>query len=194
MGKDIKGRKFEQSELVTLYQLDFCQAFTGSIPQVRKNLRYEAIRRLLGYQNSQSLNEKSRPFVMFLTVRDEINTNSLSNFVNGVFGKKERTLLQTVLLEDRIIRKSKCQYLHPALKAFVFSTMKRFFEGTHIRSMFLPPVHYIGNTDNDPMVIFTILGTFDLPELVVPKNLQSLSDFLTDQCIELTDDVLVPVS
>ena len=193
-GKDLNGRVFEQNELVTLYQLDFCQAFTGWIPNVRKNLRYEAIRRLLGHQNSQSLAEKSRPFVMFLTIRDEIHTESLCSFLGDPLDGHERALLDSILAEHKVRKRRTCQSQHPLLKAFVFRTMKRFFDGHHIRSCFLPPVHYMGNTERDPMVVYTVLGTFDLPELDAPKNLQSLSDFLIEQCLELSGDAVVPVT
>lgn len=191
--KDLNGRQFEQDELVTLYQLDFCQAVSSWTQPAQMNYRYEAIRCLLRHQGQQVPSEKARPFVMFLTFRDEIHAACLEGFKKSLSDRQEQDLIKSIFDIDPVEGRT-VLIRHPSLKAFVFVTLKKYFDGENIRSFFMPPVHYVGSSKSSPMVLFAILGTYDGLHQSTPLSLQTTTDYMTEQCFELSEDAtLVPV-
>jgi hypothetical protein len=194
-GRDALHRQYRQDALVTLYQLDFCHALTDrSWQTIRLNLRYEAIRRLMVKQCEQTAEEKARPFVLFLTVRDEIDTTALMNFADrnneGPNGELVRALFKDVPIDSS----KKKQVRHPGLKGFVYCTLNDCLRGLNMRSLFLPPVYYVGRRSVDPMVVYAVLGAFDSMTASSPRTLQSLKDFLTTEGLQLTNGNLVSVN
>ena len=184
--KDLMGQAFVQDSLVTLYQLDFCHALTDpSSQEVNLNLRYEAIRKLLEHQCRQPVSQRGSPFIMFLTVRNEIDTESAIRFCERVGQTAHTGMIESILHEHGIRKERPKQPQHPILKAFAFDMLSTFFRGVNIRSLFMPPVYYIGNNPEDNMVLFSILGTFDSLASNRPFVFQELPDFVRLQGVKL---------
>lgn len=194
-GKDARQREFRQEGFVTVYQLDFCHALTdNSWETVNVNLRYEAIRELIIRQSSQAIDEKCRPFVLFLTVRDEIATKALKEFIAEHTGGRETDLIHKLVKAHPIDESKQKQVRHPCLKAFVFSMLNNCFVGNNIRALFLPPVYYVGTGREHPMVVFAVLGAFDSLSAIRTKSLQSLGDYLSAEGFQLDQNRLVRAS
>lgn len=193
-GKDAQGKVFVQTSLVTLYQLDFCHALTDwTSPEVGLNLRYQAIRSLLQHQSGQPPEEKARPFVIFLTVRDEIDTQSAVEFAGELVGSPEGVLVQQMIDEIPFDDATRKQIRHPILKAYAFRTLSGYFRGVHVRTLFLPPVYYVGNRPQDHMILFCVLGAFDRLSARAPRTLQTFHEFLRLQGLSLDGNALNPM-
>ena len=191
---DLNGKAFVQNSLVTLYQLDFCHALTdASSPVFRLNLRYEAIRQLFIHQARQLAEEKTRPFVIFLTVRDEIDTGSVDDLRGWVAGSADQPIVDDILSEMPLRQGDWKHPCHPILKPFVFHILNGYLHGLNIRALFLPPIYYVGNDRDDHMVLFSALGTFDYMSSGEPRVLQRLQEFQSVQGLELAGRDLRPL-
>lgn len=190
-GRDANGKPFVQDDLITLYQLDFCHAFTDrSWNTVTVNLRYQAIRELMVRQFNQNVEKKGKPFVVFLTVRDEIDTAALAAFIKEK-GEGRDDVLARMVKDVPIDLQRRKQSKHPGLKAFVFDMLNTCFRGLNIRGLFLPPVYYTGvDRVRDPMVVFTVLAAFDSLQAPNPVGGQTLQEFLKMEGLRLEGKAL----
>ncbi len=189
--QDLNGKIFVQNDLVTLYQLDFCQAISGH-DQNSENHRYEAIRCLIKCQTDLPVEQRSQPFVTFLTVRNEIHTNALANFMKNLSGEC-RSVASYIESDHPICYSDKTQASHPMLDLFVYHTFSRYFDGNNITALFLPTVMYTSGPRSQ-MAVYTMLGSFAGIDKPLPPSCQSLTDFLSTSRFELQNNQLVSIS
>jgi len=192
LGRDDDGEPFEQDELITLYNLDFCNAITGRIEtsEGRRCLRFEALRHLLSLQRARFLESGESRFILLLTIRDEFRAREMQSFIDDCekpqavadFLSGLPTLPQ--LAEGRMHSST----LH--LKAFVFTTLRAYCRGHNVASLFLPPVRYVGRTSRSPMVHFTVLCRFRPVDNALPQEVQEAGDFLARASLRATDTEL----
>lgn len=194
LGNDVYGKRYSQDQLVTLYQLDYCQAYTGYTPYTDKIYRYNSIRKLLAHQYSLPAREQTRPFVAFITVRDEIHTSALTQFLSEDLPASDREVFSQLIEEKALDTDRTWSTKHPVLKAFVFYTLKQMFADTQVHALFLPPVYYLGNRDaQDPMVVFSAVGCFDIAsqQCQLPQTLQA---YMRLRGYTLEGDIFEPTS
>ncbi|HUU89486.1 MAG TPA: hypothetical protein VMX17_17265 [Candidatus Glassbacteria bacterium] len=159
-GRDTNGDSFSQNDVVTVYNLDFCNEITkplkiqdddGNIHQFYKS---EAIRRLLEIQRDVSSKVRSKKFIMFLTVHSHFWAEEAKNFIDRTESQPIMDYIETV---NGLKRSSKCIRL---LKAYVFDTVKTYFCNYDFTPEFLPVIYYkgAGRKMKHMLLLFTIIG------------------------------------
>lgn len=162
-GRDTSGNHFSQNDIVTIYNLDFCNGIAAPLIIVddkgspQELYKSEAIRKLLEIQRDISSQTGSKKFVMFLTIH--------SNFW---YQEKKRFLIQTT---DPILRRY-LRFIHSLtgrnknvrlLKAYLYETIKNFFCHCDFTPEFLPVIFYkgAGKEKENWLMHFTIVGALN---------------------------------
>jgi len=192
-GHDYDGKPFAIDELVTLYNLDFCNSITGAITtgQGRQRLRFEALREIAALQRRLYRKCGAERFVFFITVFDGFHPGPV----------KQR-------LRDRDLPAATRQFTHragrfepanrertvyrntDALKAFVFTCIRDYLQGQNIVSVFLPPVSYMGRTTSSPMLHFTVVCRMGRADAALATPCQSAQDFLSLATLDATEKAI----
>jgi len=187
LGRDLENREFVQDEMITLYNLDFCDHISSKIalPVAEDHggelrwqcMRFEAIRRLLQYQAQQYARGAADPrFIVLLTAREAIHCTAV-----GEWQKREHPPATQQWLDEAIpfpIGGGGILTSPPVVKAFVFSCFRAYCVGAHIQSHFLPIVRYQGVSGHVAMAHFAILCRISEPQGALPPESQSAQDFL----------------
>ncbi len=158
--RDTIGNHFNQNNIVTVYNLDFCNGITVPLKikddegNIQEYYKSDAIKRLLEIQRDISSQTRCKKFIMFLTVHSLFWEGEAKSFVS-------RT-------ESEPLRKyfSKINSLHMTskwirlLKAYIFDTVKRYFCNYDFTPEFLPVIYYRGaGLDRENWLLhFTIIG------------------------------------
>lgn len=203
-GHDIDDRPFVQEEMITLYNLDFCDNISSKIdiPPLfdgigdgttqKECMRFEALRRLLRLQAQLYAGGGDPRFVMLITVREGLdgaairawreadNPQEVRQWLNKALGKKD--------VPDGYV------FVSPdVLKPFVFSCFRSYCGGLNIASYFLPMVRYHGLSGaGSPMAHFAVLCRFSDPHSALPGGSQTANDFLSLPSLRAGDDGLAP--
>lgn len=183
---DLDGKRYEQDEIVTLYNLDFCDSITSKIVTKTGSrcLRFEALRSLLNYQHQLSQSSQGGRFIFFLTVRDQMHTNEIWRFLRRDAAQSIKEF-NNLARKYYPINKKHFQRNTPLTKAFVFHTLRSYFQGHGIKSYFYPLVRYTGASSSSRMLHFAILCSFDPPDVAHPEEIQSAEDFLKSKSYEV---------
>ncbi len=194
-GRDDNNEAFGLDEVVTLFNLDFCNAITGKIKQPggEKCLRFAALRSLTSIQEDLLRNGGDPRFVILLTIREDCKIAILDELANRAdLPEATHTYLQGLPPlarggdgQQQMVRSS------AHLKAFVFTMMRDYCNGRAISTHFLPMVKYVGHTPGSPMLHFTILCRYDPRRLAFPKETQTARDFLLGMSSRATDETIV---
>ncbi len=175
-GEDDDGQVYDPDDLVTLYNLDFCNAITGKAPtrQGRTCLRLEAMRHLFELQHQRSIAGDGDRFVLLLTCQDQFHHSVMQGFLDDsdMPTTVEAWVQETLATKPLGTQPIQCNT--PLLKAFVFSTLQTYAQELNISTCFLPMISYFGRTRRSRMVHFTILCRF----AALPTNEQPAEDFL----------------
>lgn len=158
-GRDNSGNDFSQKDVVTIYNLDFCNPLTVPMEIIDKNgevskyYKLEVIRRLLEIQRDLST-EKPKKFIMFLTVHSKFWESEAKKLI-GTVDSSYRLYMQNVKKlklnwEENNIR---------LLKLYVYYTLKKHFIDCNFIPDFLPPIYYQGYGESW-LINFTIIGTY----------------------------------
>ncbi|HUI30183.1 MAG TPA: hypothetical protein VLX91_08190 [Candidatus Acidoferrales bacterium] len=178
---DLRGVKYEQDELITLYNLDFNDQITSKILAAdgrAKCLRFEALQFVLNFQHQVSQMLPTKRFILLLTIKDQIHTSELNNFM------RHRDIPQQIKEFNNAAKRfprlsGEHTQQHTLLtKSFVFHTLRTYFKGHSITSYFYPLVRYTGKTKKSSMLHFAILCSFNSDGSALPEEPQSASDFL----------------
>jgi hypothetical protein len=188
-GKDNRGQDFVLNEVVTVYNLDFCNSLSEPIEfpdgkVVRRVYKTEAVRRLLECQRNCIWGE-SKKFVMFLTVHENFHIKEVRAFAadpalpQGIPQYMSR--LGRLPVQERNAR---------ALKAYVFHHLSKYLRDTGFIPYFLPTFRYRGSSGN-PLIVFTILGLENQGVASAP-GLQTVEEVLQTSFVRALDTGLHP--
>ena len=162
-GIDNSRNVFSQNDIVTVYNLDFCNTLTSPLliydwekHSYEKKFKIEAIRKLLEIQREITQPNEQKKFIMFLTVHsqfweDEANKLLEIDDSSKAIEYKDEITSSELGEEDKKLR---------FLKLFVFHCLKHHFCDCYFTPNFLPPIYYKGSGDNNWMICFTITGTY----------------------------------
>ena len=194
-GRDINGNQLSQNDVVTIYNLDFCNGITvplkvkddeGNIQECYKS---DAIRRLLEIQRDISSQTRCKKFIMFLTVHSFFWDQEARNFIK-----------QT---ESEVLKKyfSKIRSLHGwrqrirQLKAYIFDTVKRYFCNYDFTPEFLPVIYYkgAGLVRENWLLLFTIIGAENKGISEAPC-FQRTDDFLSQKFLTVRGKSLISLN
>lgn len=159
-GKDINGNVFGQNDVVTIYNLDFCNGITVPLEvyddegNLQKYYKSEAIKRLLEIQRDVSSRIRSKKFVVFLTIHSLFWEEEAKNFIDQA---------ESEPIKDYI---SRISYLRGGpkwirlLKAYIFDVIKDYFCNCQFTPEFLPVIYYrgAGKERSNWLLLFTVIG------------------------------------
>lgn len=179
-GRDTNGNAFNQQDIVTIYNLDFCNGITVPLKinddkgNLQKFYKSEAIRKLLEIQRDLPANTRCKKFIMFLTIH--------SGFW---YEEKKRFISQTQDGEVKIYIKTLEKLRGPdqrvkLLKAYIYQIIKNFFCHCDFTPEFLPVLNYRGiGTDRDNWLMhFTFVGSLNKQVSGLAPCFQNPNDFL----------------
>ena len=197
--RDHDGVPYSQSDLITLYNLDFCDEISSAVETLeagRQVWRFEAIRQILTDQKAcYDPNQGPTYFVILLTVRDQIDVAKLrSQFSNPFADSKsywDNCESSNPLPADGFILGNHTW----SLKTFIHDQMRKWFATPNVSSLFFPAVKYVGTpvqtgsktTLSSPMLHMMILCRF--ADLTSPNPLHLPDRFLESvACVRANDN------
>lgn len=190
--RDIDNKHYRQDDLVTLYNLDFCDSITSKILTSAGNkcLRFEALRTILDIQHQISQSTSQKKFILFLTIRDQIHTLVLREFLKlelpasiRDFNNSARKVIE--------VKAQKIQRHTLLTKSFVFHALRTYFQGHGVTSYFYPLIRYTGASVSSPMLHFVILCSFDSEETAYPGESQRCYNFLRSKSYEVKGNSII---
>lgn len=178
---DEGGVKFDQNEIVNIYNLDFCNSLTVPLvitnPQggISKHYKTEVIRKLLeiqrdlGYKNEGN----KKRFVMFLTVNSKFWDEEAKKLVKRLDSETFKNYMRSV---------SKLKGFHKnirLLKLYAFYVLKDHFCNCQFIPDFLPPIYY--KSGSNTLICFTLFGVYyKHPSASAPFN-QEMKNLLMNK-------------
>jgi hypothetical protein len=174
-GRDTSGNIFSQNDVVTIYNLDFCNAITSPLLVYDKTgtsqyvYKSQAIKKLLEIQRDITTSTRSKKFIMFLTVHASFRDKEMmifqkqpeSQYLKDYFKK-----IQELKDDEKQIR---------FLKAYILDIVRRYFSHCNFSCYLLPCIYYKG-AGNKKLLTFTIIGAQDTQ--ISTYHRQDPSDFL----------------
>lgn len=159
-GKDINGDVFSQNDVVTIYNLDFCNGITVPLEvyddegNLQKYYKSEAIKRLLEFQRDVSSRIRSKKFVVFLTIHSLFWKEEAQNFID----QAESGPIKDYLTRINSLRGSP-KWIR-LLKAYIFDIIKEYFCNCQFTPEFLPVIYYkgAGKERSNWLLLFTVVG------------------------------------
>lgn len=159
-GMDRNRVSFNQSDIVTIYNLDFCNSLTVPLelndPHTGETHSYyktEVLRKLLELQRDLSKQNKNTKFVFYLTIHSQFWEEEAEKLFSGNnydFYKKYYNTLTKMEEKDRNIR---------LLRLYIIDLIKTQFCSCQFIPEFLPTLYYQG-TGKNWLLCFTIMGTY----------------------------------
>ena len=191
-GYDNDYKKYNQQQVITLYNLDFCNLLTSKTARSKKLKRFEALNRLIDAERKAFIagNGKDRSFIILFTVNDSYHKTIMNSFLNSDLDSNVKKLMVSALSHTRNINK----YIDTnsmLLKGLVCVTFSDLFKVNQIRHTFLPMVRYYGKNNQHKMTHFCIVCKIEDMESAVPKTLQRKIDFLKLKSLRATDTGLI---
>lgn len=189
-GRDEDGKPYEQDELVTLYNLDFCDTISSQVPtsEGRRCKRFEALRTIFARQKELRRTSQESRFIMLLTIRDQFHTHQMNTFAEDRDMPEETAAYLKQLPRPKLLADGRMHQSVPHLKAFVCHTLRTYTRAHNVSTFFLPAVKYIGRTPSSPMLHFLVLCRFGSEEDALPPDHQSPGRFLCEVSYRATDD------
>jgi len=190
---DNDGQPYTQNnELVTLYNLDFCNSISGKIETKdgSRQLRFAAIRTLLQIQEEICSPTGQMYFIILLTIRDELHKTVMNNFISH----EEKSADMVTFLRDIPLPEDKGYGMVSGgmyLKAYIFHTIRSYCRARNIKTYFLPPVKYIGRSERSNMVHYTIFCRSDKIEQDLPLEIQTTNIYMRTKSWRALDDNLI---
>ena len=181
--EDYDGTEYRQEQVVTLYNLDFCDEIGSRIATRREGRqvwRFEAIRQILRDQR-ECYRRVGGPslFVMLLTIRDQIDAGRLRGFLAKDLYHDTQEYVEACNGQTPLPASGYVLGTHTwALKAFLHGIIRQYLSNPHISALFFPVVKYTGvpvrsrrGVLPSPMLHCMILCRFDDPQSPCPSFL-----------------------
>ena len=178
--RDQDGTTYNQNDLVTLYNLDFCDEISSPVetPESGRQVwRFEAIRQILRDQEACHDPEAGAGyFLILLTVRNQIGVDKLSEYFAEPFADSRQywDLCQTAcpLPSEGFILGDHSW----SLKTLIHDQLRKWFSNPNISALFFPVTKYSGTPINygqnnefpSPMLHMMVLCRFGDMEVSTP--------------------------
>lgn len=191
-GKDTTGNRFNQNDVVTVYNLDFCNAITTPLSvtddkgNTRKYYKSEVIRKLLEIQRDISSTIRCKKFIMFLTIHSNFMDNEQARFIKQ---NKDKDIKNFINSLQRVTGLPKTLKL---LKAYMYQIINNFFCHCDFTPEILPAIYYCH--DGHWLVHFTIIGTLNQQVSALSPCLQNPNDFFSQKFLTIKNNILKPSS
>lgn len=181
--RDYDGKHYDQKTVMTLYNLDFCDEISSSIPtkkQGKRVWRFEAIRQIFRDQkNAFQSYGGPRWFIVLLTVRDQIDSQKLRELLSKNLYEETVTYLKACGGTRSLPAQGHVLGTHTwALKAFIHNTLRQYLVNPNIAATFFPFVKYVGSpvgtgkgSLESPMLHCMFVCRFDEQQTSFPLHL-----------------------
>lgn len=149
--KDLDGTKYEQTNVITLYNLDFCDEIASRIDTReagRVEWRFEALRTIIEDQ-SVCFRRIGGPahFIILLTVRNQIRAARIRAFLDDADLSAEAERYYRACMNLRRIPNHGRPLIGThawSLKTFLYDTFRMYFGAPNVSALFFPLVKYVG--------------------------------------------------
>ncbi|KAA6325383.1 hypothetical protein EZS27_025400 [termite gut metagenome] len=162
-GRDISNNIYSQNEVITLYNLDYCNSLSVPIPYIdsdgneKKGYKFDAIKKLMEFQNR--IQVASKKFILFLTIKCDYYEGEMGVLINeGCDANLKPIHQQYDNIKDIFEKKARL------LRSYTIQNLKAFFISNGFIPEFLPTINYNGKpiprSKNDFILLhFSVLGT-----------------------------------
>lgn len=189
-GTDTVGKVYQQERIVTVYNLDFCNAITVPLSYVDGGAMYEAykseaIQKLLWLQKECSCDSDPAKFVMFLTIHSDFFPKEEERFL---MQKQEADVERYLRKVKRVVSSAKNLRI---LRAYVYQIVREFFRTAQFSVEFLPTIYYHGLDSRDRenwLVHFTMIGAHNRNPSGIAPCFQESAGFLNQMFLQIGSD------
>lgn len=191
-GKDTNGNSFNQHDIVTIYNLDFCNSITAPLEvsddkgNIQKFYKSEVIRKLLEIQRDIASSTRCKKFVMFLTIYSGFWFKEEKRFISQNQDSDMKRYISTLNKLSGWPKRVKL------LRAYMYQIIKNFFCHCDFTPEFLPVIYYqgVGKEKDNWLMHFTIIGSFNKQVSGLAPCLQNPQDFLDQKFLVIKNDKL----
>lgn len=166
-GYDYNNSLFELNDVITLYNLDFCNQIDFPIkvqlaepPYVKEIFKFDAIEKLLQIQ--RSLENQSKRFVLFLTIHCSYKDKSTIELLNTELYREYLVPRNKVLKGFGHLKNAY------ALRKIVLRGLTEKFRKFGFVSQILPTIFYEGDKGT-PLLFFSIVGKDEIEDEPNPE-------------------------
>lgn len=147
--RDYDGNDYAQKNVVTLYNLDFCDEISSRIAtrdQGAQVWRFEAIRQILRDQSECFQRDKEpRFFIILLTFRNQIDAQKLRTMLaSNLYGDTQKYLDACGGISSLPTNGFTLGAHTWALKAYIHNFIRQYLSNPNISAVFFPLVKYMG--------------------------------------------------
>lgn len=191
-GEDREGNEFNPNDFITLFNLDFTNPITGTIPigGRRRCLRYEALNRIIDFQRQLYITSGVDKFVIFITCRQDFHTQPVLNALNNFeLLPATREYLDNYGLND-LIDGPRTKTDAKILNAFIFTWLRSVLQSHRTRSLFFPPIIYRGTGRRDHMMHFAVLCQMEEIDIPLVQDTLTAGEYFRLKFLEANDDTI----
>lgn len=179
---------FDQGQLVTLYNLDFCNDIASPLEfidqngDVQKIYKFSAIQKLLQVQETLSI--VSDKFIFLLTVHCSYNGGELQNFINHPPDEQVKQYLEKYRTMSGNERNARI------VRLFVCYQIQKYFPVFNFSHKILPVIKYngIGGT---PLLHFVVVGTRPASNAAGIPIYQSVNEILDQKFVSIDSETFI---
>jgi len=182
-GKDNSNIEFCQNEIITIYNLDFCNNITSPLKiidtqgEVKEVYKFDAVEKLLRFQ--KDINKKSKKFLFFLTIHCGYKGKELKDFIsehgNAQISDYHRELEK---LSKPIHKNSRF------LKSYIIDALKNYFIVHGFIPDFFPTILYKG-IGGQHLLHFTVIGTSQIGRTGPANCFQNMLDLIKQKFLTI---------
>jgi hypothetical protein len=191
-GRDINGSPFSQNDIVTIYNLDFCNGITVPLPvtddkgNIQNFYKSETIRKLLEFQRDISSQTRCKKFIMFLTIHSNFLWQEKKRFIAQTQDAKLKTYINSLNSLKGWHRNAKL------LKAYLYQMVRNFFCNCEFTPEFLPTIYYrgVGRDTENWLMHFTIIGVLNKQISGIAPCFQDPNSFLCQKFLSVRNNKL----
>lgn len=188
-GRDTIGNYFNQNDVVTIYNLDFCNGITVPLEiyddkgNLQKFYKSEAIRKLLEIQRDVPVSTRFKKFIMFLTVHSGFWYDERNKFISQMQDREIKIYIKTLEKINEPYKRVKL------LKAYIYQIIKNFFCHCDFTPEFLPVLNYkgSGNARDNWLMHFTFIGSLNKQASGLAPCFQNPKDFLCQKFLTVNN-------
>jgi hypothetical protein len=180
--KDFENQQYSQGNVITLYNLDFCDEISSKIHTIERGIkawRYEAIRTIFTDQKTAYINNGRKPntFILLITIRNQIYSTLLKELLRDIKYASSQARLryfdeQVPLIPNDMSLLGNHGW---AIKIFLYEFLCNCLYSPNITALFFPTILYNGTptetttgTIPSPMMHLMIFCQFANPESATP--------------------------
>lgn len=196
-GSDNSNIKYTQSDVITLYNLDYCNSLSAPIEYLdergnsKKGYKFQSIDRLMDIQ--KSISSKSTKFILFLTVYCDYYEPEMGALTGEGCGSNLKEIHEKYgLITDDIEKKSRL------LRSYTIQNLTTILTSKGFIPEFFPTIRYDGkpfpkSRKKFTLLHFAVLGTQAQTEAGVAPFFQNTIDLIKQKFIHILDGVKVDV-